>query len=221
MDICVLIWLMGLILIGIAALTLPMISQLLGSFVITIIGPLIGALVGVYLGFQKNEDHRRKLEEERRLFFRNLLMHEAKKSIKLVEERKTNLIPVDAWNSIVNSGNIALFEGKAKELSNTYFQIQNYNYEAKRVRDAEEARDLHPAATDVSHVSELEKNFNDVITPATLRCLGDLEGWITQLKSEPITVKSIVRGILSVKRTDEATAEGSSSSEGRPGLEER
>lgn len=47
-----------------------------------------------------------------------------------------NLVPIDAWNSLVNSGDVALFKDKAIELNDIYFKIQNYNYEAKRVRDA-------------------------------------------------------------------------------------
>jgi hypothetical protein len=99
----------------------------------------------------------------------------------------------------VNSGNIALFKGKAKELSDTYFQAQNYNYEAKRVRDAEEAQHLHPTATDDSHVSKLKTSFNDVTTPATLKCLKDLEIWLTGLKAEPSTTKTEVIGGIDLK----------------------
>jgi hypothetical protein len=94
---------MALILIGVVAFILQMIGPILG-FLSALIGPLVGALVGVILGFQKNDDNRRKLEEERRDFFKNLLMHEAKESIKLIEERNVNLIPVDAWKSVVNAG---------------------------------------------------------------------------------------------------------------------
>ena len=45
-------------------------------------------------------------------------MHEAKKSIELIPGT-VHLIPVDAWNSVVNSGNIALFKDKAIDLSET------------------------------------------------------------------------------------------------------
>jgi hypothetical protein len=39
---------------------------------------------------------------------------------------------------------MALFTEHATDLSDVYFQIQNYNYEAKRVRDAVEDEILHP-----------------------------------------------------------------------------
>lgn len=180
MDISIIISLMALLLvgiIGIVALALQMMSPILG-FLSVLIGPFFGALVGVYLGFKINDKHRRELEEEKRLFFRNLLMQEARKSIKLLDGT-VNLIPVDAWNSIVNSGDIALFKGKAEYLSDTYFQVQNYNYEAKRVRDAIEEVHLHPTNTDEDHASRLKKNFDEVTKPETLRLLRDLERWTT------------------------------------------
>ncbi|RPJ73611.1 MAG: hypothetical protein EHM20_11945 [Alphaproteobacteria bacterium] len=158
MDISIIIFLMALLLIGIIgiiALTLQMMSPIFG-FLSVLIGPFFGALVGVYLGFKINDKHRRELEEEKRLFFRNLLMQEARKSINLLDGT-VNLIPVDAWNSVVNSGDIALFKGKAEYLDDTYFQVQNYNYEAKRVRDAIEEVRLHPTTTDEDHALRLKK----------------------------------------------------------------
>lgn len=108
-------------------------------------------------------------------------MHEAKKSIELIAGT-VNLIPVDAWNSVVNSGGIAIFKDKAIDLSETYFQIQNYNYEAKRVRDAIEEVRLHPLNTDDFHASKIKDNFDNVTKPATLKRLKDLEMWITRLE---------------------------------------
>jgi len=119
----------------------------------TIIGPLIGAFAGVGLGILANELWRRKLANDRKSFFRNLLLHEIRKSIELLESPTVNLIPVDAWNSLVNSGDMTLFTEHAIDLSDIYFEIQNYNYEAKRVRDAVEEEILHP-------------NFNLKVHPA-------------------------------------------------------
>jgi len=66
--------------------------------------------------------------------------HEVRKSIELLQENSGYLIPIDTWNSIVNSGNIVLFAGQnhATQLADIYFDIENYNYEAKRTRDASE-----------------------------------------------------------------------------------
>jgi hypothetical protein len=97
----------------------------------TIIGPLIGAFVGVGLGLIANELWRRKLACDRKYFFRNFLPHEIKRSIELLEkENIINLIPVDAWDSLVNSGDLALFtHNLVIHLSDLYFDIEDYNYE--------------------------------------------------------------------------------------------
>ncbi|MBK7385478.1 MAG: hypothetical protein IPI63_01605 [Methanothrix sp.] len=200
MDAYIIISLMVLILIGVIALILQMITPMLG-FLSVLVGPFFGALVGVYLGFKLNDEHRKELEEEKRLFFMNLLMHEAKESIKLLDG-SVNLIPIDAWNSIVNSGNIALFKGKAIDLSAIYFQVKNYNYEALRVRDAVEEERLHPTTTDRDHASKLQKNFHDNIKPETLDRLRDLEEWLTQLEVEPVTTKVKLTNVLGVKGSD-------------------
>jgi hypothetical protein len=153
-------------------------------FVSIIIGPLIGAYVGVKYGFNKNNKHRQELEEKRKLFFKNWLKHEADESIRLVEEGSVNLIPEDAWNSAVNSGNVAFFEAKAMELSDTYFKIKNYNYEAKRVRDATEEVNLHPDVTDPTHAAKLKKRFDEIIKPDTLEALKGIASWLTVFKVE-------------------------------------
>lgn len=192
MDIYIIMFLIVLIIIGVVASILLMISPILG-FLGVIIGPLVGAYAGVYLGFNKNDNHRIELEEERRLFFRKLLMHEADESIKYISG-VVNLIPVDAWNSIVNSGDIALFKDKAIELSDTYFQIQNYNYEAKIVRDAIEEANRHPTMAGASRASELKESFNKTTKPATLERLNNLKKWLTELKAEPITATTKLNG---------------------------
>ena len=175
-------------------------SPILG-FLSVLIGPLIGALVGVLLGFKINNEHRMELEEEKRLFFRNLLMHEAKKSIELMAGT-VNLIPVDAWNSVINSGNVALFSDKAIDLSETYFQIQNYNYEAKRVRDAIEEMHLHPEITYGDRVSKLKEGFDNKTKPETLKRLRDLEGWLMPLRAESITTTAKLDAKLTVRGLD-------------------
>jgi len=100
---------------------------------------IIGPLVGVLAAYQINEWRRWKLDQDRKKFFKNLLFEEVKKSITLLKQNKTNLIPIDGWNSLVNSGDVALFEDQAIQLSDVYFKIQMHNYEATRTRDALEA----------------------------------------------------------------------------------
>jgi membrane associated rhomboid family serine protease len=65
MEIYIIICLIALILIGVVAVIQLMMSPLWG-FLVTIIGPLTGALVGVYLGFKINDNRRKELDEEKR-----------------------------------------------------------------------------------------------------------------------------------------------------------
>lgn len=91
---------------------------------------LIGPFVGVVLAFWVNNKKKQNLEHERQVFFKNLLLNEIKRSIQLLVGDHPNLIPIDAWNSLVNSGEITLFSRDLSiQLSNVYFEIQNYNYE--------------------------------------------------------------------------------------------
>ena len=144
----------------------------------TIIGPLIGAFFGVLLGFGVNEIWRKRLENNRKSFFRKLLLHEVKYSIELLNGT-VNLVPIDAWNSLVNSGDIALFKDKAIELNDAYFKIQNYNYEAKRVRDAVEHDNTEGPSLkngkDYWRSKELKEKFNKKTKKDLLEELKKLE----------------------------------------------
>jgi hypothetical protein len=97
-----------------------------------LIGPLAGILIGfgldrTYTGY-KDRKHRRELKVN--------LKEELKKCQELLIG-KGNLLPAVMWNSAISSGDIGLlsFTDRTK-LSSLYFEIDNYNYEAKRVRDA-------------------------------------------------------------------------------------
>jgi hypothetical protein len=97
----------------------------------TIIGPLIGAFAGVSLGFIANELWRRKIASERRSFLRKFLLHEIDRAIELLEKKNLNLIPIYAWNSLVSSGDLALFSNNiVSDLSDLYFEVEDYNYDA-------------------------------------------------------------------------------------------
>lgn len=189
MNIYAIMALIALVLIEVTALIQLMISPI-GGFLGTIIGPLTGAFVGVFLGFKLNENHRRRLEGERRSFFKNLIMHEVKKSIETLEDESSivNLIPVDMWNSIVNSGEITLFNGNAIEVSDLYFEIQNYNYEAKRLIYAADEAKSHPLSTNISHISELKDIFTNKTKPNLLEQLRKYEKRIITLNVKPMHI---------------------------------
>lgn len=189
MDIYIIISLITLVLIGIVLNLFFMIMQAISSvwgFFSIIAGPLVGAFVGVLLGFKLNDNHRKRLDHERRLFFKNLLLNEVKKSIELLGGA-VNVIPLDAWNSLVNSGDIALFKDKAIKLSDIYFKIQVYNYEAKRVRDAIEHESTWGIAVEdetgkpYSRASDLKGKFNGKTKPELLKDLMELEKLICSI----------------------------------------
>ncbi len=144
----------------------------------TIIGPLIGAFFGVLLGFGVNEMWRKRLENNKRSFFRKLLLHEVKYSIELLNGT-VNLVPIDAWNSLVNSGDIALFKDKAIELNDAYFKTQMYNFEAKMIRNAVEHDSMEgPSLENGKYIwrsEELKVNFNNKTKPELLEELKKIE----------------------------------------------
>ena len=49
---------------------------------------------------------------------------------------KGNLLPITIWNSTITSGDVKILPfDERRQLSAIYFEIENHNYEAKRVRD--------------------------------------------------------------------------------------
>lgn len=76
--------------------------------------------------------------------YKRFIKDEITRAINLLgrEENKSgtgNLLPTDTWASIVNSGLLKLFSfEEVNKLSDAYFRIQAYNYEAIRVRDIAE-----------------------------------------------------------------------------------
>jgi hypothetical protein len=132
------------------------INQITSPGTNTIIGPLIGAFTGVFIGFLINEINIHKLECHSKLFFKNLLLTEIEKSIRIFAEKKYELIPTDGWNSLLNSGKIAHFKDNATKLSETYSEIQWYNNELKILRDAVEKEFI-----DFYDIRR-ESNFHDI-----------------------------------------------------------
>jgi hypothetical protein len=97
-----------------------------------LIGPLAGILIGfgldrLYTGY-KDRKHRRELKVN--------LKEELKKCQELLTGQG-NLLPTVMWNSAISSGDIGLLSfGDRTKLSSLYFELDNHNYEAKRVRDS-------------------------------------------------------------------------------------
>jgi len=96
----------------------------------------LGTLAGIVIGFGlersysgfKARRHRKELKEN--------LQSELKNCLSLLIGQG-NLLPTIMWNSTITSGDIGVlsFADRTK-IASLYFQIDNHNYEAKRVRDS-------------------------------------------------------------------------------------
>ena len=97
-----------------------------------VVGPFLGVIGGLaaqrLYDWLKDEGDKKTLKEN--------LKNELEKCVELLTG-KGNLLPTIMWSSTVASGDAKLlsFNDRTK-LSSTYFEIDNYNYEAKRVRDS-------------------------------------------------------------------------------------
>lgn len=187
-DIFAFIIIVSSILVTIALATYFSIGSFLGTFNIIIspiIGPLVGAFFGVLFGFWINRRHGKKLEENRRLFFKSLIMHEIEESIKILElvesdqYEKVRLIPEDAWNSIVNSGDISLLEEtNAIELGDIYFKIKKYNQKAKNINNAALELMMYPMQVTNDIPSNLKALLDRDTIPMILERLRKIESWL-------------------------------------------
>jgi hypothetical protein len=111
-------------------LNLTIVNQAAQPFINTILGPLFGAFMGVFAGFAVTEWRRRTLNSERKSFFKNLILSEIDTSITIIENAVAGdlpPIPNEAWTSLVNSGDLALFTDKSILLHEHYFSISHYN----------------------------------------------------------------------------------------------
>ena len=96
------------------------------------VGPFLGVLGAFALErsytWYKDRRNRRRLKES--------LKNELERCTNLLTG-EGNLIPTMMWNSMVTSGDVQLLSfDERTRLASLYFEIDNYNYEAKRVRDS-------------------------------------------------------------------------------------
>jgi hypothetical protein len=96
---------------------------------------LIGTLAGILIGFGMDRTYTGYKDRKHKQELKVNLKEELKNCQDLLTG-KGNLLPTAMWNSAISSGDIGLlsFADRTK-LSSLYFEIDNYNYEAKRVRD--------------------------------------------------------------------------------------
>lgn len=93
------------------------------------------AFFGVLAAFLLERAYNRHRDGENRKKLMENLRNELETGVNLLVG-KGNLLPTANWNSTISSGDVKLliFSERSK-LSSIYFQIENHNYEAKRVRD--------------------------------------------------------------------------------------
>jgi RNAse (barnase) inhibitor barstar len=115
---------------------MPIWLPVIGGFPIN--SPLVGSFLGVFLGFIVNYIYQYIKNFNDRIYYRDNIKSELELCIKRLE-KVGNLLPVDRWISIRNSGALKFFSRtEVDNLSRAYEAIQNNNYEAKRVRDLAE-----------------------------------------------------------------------------------
>jgi hypothetical protein len=184
--------LIALTLIEAVALIQLMISPI-GEILGVIPGPLIGAFVGVFLGFKINDNNRKKLDDERRLFFENMLCREITQIIGLLEDndREQIPIPIDGWNALVNSGDIALFSTRATDLNTVYSEIQRYNFTIMKLRDAteEESKQMSPIYDYLRRSTTLKKITKAMEDKMLLITLPKTKEWLKDALREEISKK--------------------------------
>ena len=97
---------------------------------------IIGPFLGVGLAFLSQRLYDWSRDRKNRKKLKENLKTELKTCIDRLTE-KGNLLPTTMWNSTVTSGDVKLLSFDEKtHLSSIYFEIENHNYEAKRVRDS-------------------------------------------------------------------------------------
>jgi len=93
-----------------------------------IIISIVVALIGYMCRWWRNR--------KTRLQYLQGLRTEIEDSIRLLQNRKGQLLPNDQWTHILISGGLKLLSStQIDELGRAYFGISNYDYEAKRARD--------------------------------------------------------------------------------------
>ena len=109
---------------------------------------IIGPFVGVVLAFVANYGYQHLVNRNTKMKYKDLLRNEVQLSIERLQTAQEKLLPTDRWESLVNSGDLKLFKSdEANKLSDSYFGIRAYNYEAIRCRDVSVQYNLEPVPT--------------------------------------------------------------------------
>lgn len=111
--------------------------------------PLGGSFFGVLLAFAFNYAYQSYRSLQDYIHHKKFIKAELDLCVERLG-RTGDLLPMDRWTSALNSGALRLFTiDEADELSRAYEGIRNYNYEAKRTRDASEDWQRNPENIDL------------------------------------------------------------------------
>jgi hypothetical protein len=117
-----------------------------------LIGPAFGTFLAILSGLIINDYIHFKKRIRRRNEFLELLRLELDGAIRSSVNRPGDLISEIAFKSFIYSELAEYFEvNEIYEINNTYFAIQAYNYESKRLRDIAEELNFK--------IPSIEKNF--------------------------------------------------------------
>ena len=95
----------------------------------TFFPPMVGSFLGVITAFILNYIYQKYNTNEDKKKFKNMIRSELEQCVNVLKLDNVQLLPVDRWNSAVNSGALKLFnvENELISLSMDYYRINNYN----------------------------------------------------------------------------------------------
>ena len=96
--------------------------------------PMVGSFLGVISAFGLNHLYQLYNNNESKKKYKNMIKSEIEESINLLGQDWIRLLPVDKWNSAVNSGALKLFKSEVElgPLSTAYQNIKEYNFIIER-----------------------------------------------------------------------------------------
>lgn len=129
----------------------PSLLEYLPAFIATV----IGVFVGISLERNIQDDQTRQRIDE----MKTVLKDELERMVAYLEPQKGNNLQDHVWDSLINSGNILLFDSKLqRNLFKIYDQVKNLNIDLRREEFAEQATKTDKFDTEsMMHHSDLHR----------------------------------------------------------------
>ena len=172
--------------------------------------PLAGSFLGVFLAFMLNYGYQFCKNYWDKINYKKNIKWEINLCVDRLE-RAGDLLPTDRWTSVLNSGALRLFGvDEVDKLSRAYEGIQNYNYEAKRTRDAGED---HRKTPSYIHLEERWEEYSTRLNGIRDQLLSELQKLLGEYLN-PLIIKADEAGAY-YEYPSEERAGGSSGDEDR------